>query len=388
MSIEVKVPILPESVADAMIATWHKKVGDSVRRDENLVDLETDKVVLEVPSPVDGVLTAIEQDTGAIVQSDELLARIEEGEISAEKEQAPAAESTPLPAAPEKNTSAPESAALSPSVRRIVSENQLNSSDITASGRGGRITKADALQHIEHHVTAGSRKVERVKMTRLRSRIAERMIESQQRAALLTSFNEVDLNAVMNIRKQYKEAFEKQHGVKLGLMSFFVKAVCEALNKFPIVNSSVDGDDILYHNFCDVGIAVSTDRGLLVPILRDAERMSLSDIEQQIREYAVSARKGTLDLKALQGGTFTITNGGVFGSLLSTPIVNPPQSAIFGMHTIKERAVVVDGNIVARPMMFIAITYDHRIIDGKDAVQFLVAVKDALEDPTRMLLGL
>ena len=389
MSTEVKVPILPESVADATVAAWHKQPGDSIHRDENLVDLETDKVVLEVPSPVDGVIKKIVRDSGETVTSGELLAVIEEGTIVASTE--PATEAAPETTGPSEPTPAPaaaSSAALSPAARRVAEEEQADVSQLAGSGRGGRITKGDVINYVRQGAPAGPRPEERVKMTRLRSRVAERMKEAQNTAALLTSFNEVDLKAVMDLRRKYKEAFQQEHGVKLGLMSFFVKAVCDALRKYPIVNASLEGDEIVYHGFQDVGIAVSTDRGLMVPILRNAEHMALADAERSIREFATKARDGSITLDDLQGGTFTITNGGTFGSLLSTPLLNPPQSAILGMHTIKDRPVVVEGEIVARPMMYIALSYDHRIIDGKDAVLFLVAVKDALEDPARLLLGL
>ena len=389
MSIEVKVPILPESVADATVAAWHKQPGDSIRRDENLVDLETDKVVLEVPSPVDGVIKKIVRDSGETVTSDELLGVIEEGAVEASAEPAPeAVVETTTPGETSPAQAAASTASLSPAARRVAEEEQADVSQLAGSGRGGRITKGDVIKHVRHGAPAGPRPEERVKMTRLRSRVAERMKEAQNTAAILTSFNEVDLKAVMDLRRKYKEAFQQEHDVKLGLMSFFVKAVCDALRKYPIVNASLEGDEIVYHGFQDVGIAVSTERGLMVPILRNAEHMSLADAESSIREFAGKARDGSITLDDLQGGTFTITNGGTFGSLLSTPLLNPPQSAILGMHTIKERPVVVEGEIVARPMMYIALSYDHRIIDGKDAVLFLVAVKEALEDPARLLLGL
>jgi len=414
MSTEVKVPTLPESVSDATVAKWHKKAGDTVRRDENLVDLETDKVVLEVPAPADGVLEAIDAEEGETVTADQVLGRIEEGEVAdeepaeAQDDEASSSEdkeSAERSTGDEESGSQPESKSqsgarsespsasgsggdtgkLAPSVRKLVDENQVDPSEIPGSGRGGRITKGDVLSHLSG---GGPRPVERVKMSRLRSRIAERMKEAQNTAAILTSFNEVDLHEVMQIRSKYKEAFQKKHGVKLGFMSFFVKACCEALDKHPVVNAAVEGDEIVYHGYQDVGIAVSTDRGLMVPVLRNAGQLSLAEIESQIAHYAEKARAGKIELDDLQGGTFSITNGGVFGSLLSTPLLNAPQSAILGMHTIKERPVAIDGEIVVRPMMYIALSYDHRIIDGKDAVQFLVAVKEALEDPARMLLGL
>jgi 2-oxoglutarate dehydrogenase E2 component (dihydrolipoamide succinyltransferase) len=388
MSTEVKVPVLPESVADATVTAWHKQPGDTVRRDENLVDLETDKVVLEVPSPVDGVVKKIVRDSGETVVSGEVLGMIEEGEVAAEAPAEPAAsETAPETPAPE-TPAAAESPKLSPAARRVAEEENADVSQVTGTGRGGRITKGDVIQHVRGGVQAGARPEERVRMTRLRSTIAARMKEAQNTAAILTSFNEVDLKAVMDLRRKYKDTFEKEHGVKLGLMSFFVRAVCEALRKHPIVNASLEGDEIVYHGYQDVGIAVSTDRGLMVPVLRDAGQMSLADAERAIRDFAVRAREGSITLEELQGGTFSITNGGTFGSLMSTPLLNPPQSAILGMHTIKERPAVVDGEIVARPMMYIALSYDHRIIDGKDAVLFLVAVKEALEDPARMLLNL
>ncbi len=414
MTIEVKVPVLPESVEDAVVATWHKKPGDTVRRDDNLLDLETDKVVLEVPAPADGRIKELKVEEGATVLSGDLLALIEEGEVSepAPAEEAPAkstadtaspapadaaksgdaASGKSAPAASESAMAAPAAAqtpssspALSPAVRRVVEEAGIDPSKVAGSGRGGRITKGDVLSFMQ---SGGSRQEERVKMTRLRSKVAERMKEAQNTAAILTSFNEVDLKAVMDLRRRYQEEFVKRHGIKLGFMSFFVKACCEALRKFPVVNASLDGDEIVYHNYQDIGIAVSTDRGLMVPIIRNAENMGLAEIEQAIGHYANAARDGSIKLEDLQGGTFSITNGGVFGSLLSTPLLNPPQSAILGMHSIKDRPMVVDGEIEVRPMMYLALSYDHRIIDGRDAVQFLVAVKDALEDPARMLLNL
>ena len=389
MSIEVKVPVLPESVDDATVAAWHKKVGEPVYRDENLVDLETDKVVLEVPSPADGILREITREAGETVLSDEILAVIEAGEVErpAAGETSPEAtgEAEPAPAA----AAAPaDTQNLSPATRRIVEEEGVDPAQVPATGRGGRLTKPDVVNYLKGGAPAGPRPEERVKMTRLRARIAERMKEAQNTAAILTSFNEVDLKAVMELRKRYQEDFQKTHGIKLGLMSFFVRAACEALRKHPVVNASLEGDEIVYHGYQDIGIAVSTDRGLMVPVLRDAGHMTLAEIEASIRDFATKAREGKIELEDLQGGTFSITNGGVFGSLLSTPLLNPPQSAILGMHTIKERPAVVEGQIVARPMMYIALSYDHRIIDGADAVQFLVAIKEALEDPARMLLNL
>jgi 2-oxoglutarate dehydrogenase E2 component (dihydrolipoamide succinyltransferase) len=383
MTIEVKVPVLPESVEDAIIALWHKKPGDTIRRDENLVDLETDKVVLEVPAPVDGTVKEIRAQEGDTVNSNDVIAILEEGvvEAPAEESAAPVEQEAPAVAA---STSA-DAPRLSPSARRVAEEEKVDPASVAGTGRGGRVTKSDVMNFIK---VGGSRQEERVKMTRLRSRIAERMKDAQNTAAILTSFNEVDLKAVMDLRRKYKEEFIERHGIKLGLMSFFVKACCEALRKHPVVNASMDGDEIVYHNYQDIGIAVSTERGLMVPVIRNAENMGLAEIEQAIAHFAQKARDGSIALEDLQGGTFSITNGGVFGSLVSTPLLNPPQSAILGMHTIKQRPVVVDGEIAARPMMFLAISYDHRLVDGKDAVQFLVAVKEALEDPARMLLGL
>ncbi len=386
MSIEIKVPVLPESVADATVATWHKQPGDFVARDENIVDLETDKVVLEVPAPTDGYLKEIIQGEGETVLSDQILAKFEEGEAPVEQESAPeettaTATTTPTPAA-----SAPaaqtNTTGASPAARKIMSENGIDASQVTGTGRGGRITKPNALD------VANTPATERVPMSRLRQMVANRMIEAQSTAAMLTSFNEVDLQAVMDIRKKYKEEFIAKHGVKLGLMSFFVKAATEALKKFPIINAATEGTDIIYNKNHHIGIAVASPRGLVVPVLKYTDTMGLADIDGQIMDYAIAARDGKLAMDDLQGGTFTITNGGTFGSLMSTPILNAPQSAILGMHTIKQRPVVIDGEIVARPMMYIALTYDHRIIDGKDAVLFLVAIKDALEDPARLLLNL
>lgn len=388
MSTEVKVPLLPESVADATIAVWHKQPGDTIYRDENLVDLETDKVILEVPSPVDGVIRKIVRATGEIVNSGDLLAVIEEGPVEAPPDSTNAAAAQSSAGTAAISAPAVQAAKLSPAAWRVAEEQQADVSQLTGSGRGGRITKGDVINYVRHGAPTGPRPEERVRMTRLRLRVAERMKEAQNTAAILTSFNEVDLHAVMDLRRKYKEAFQQEHGVKLGLMSFFVKAVCDALRKYPIVNASLEGNEIVYHGFQDIGIAVSTQRGLLVPILKNAEHMSLADIERGIREFAGKARDGSIALEDLQGGTFTITNGGTFGSLLSTPLLNPPQSAILGMHAIKDRPVVVEGAILARPMMYIALSYDHRIIDGKDAVLFLVAVKETLEYPARLLLGL
>ena len=397
MSIEVKVPVLPESVSDATIATWHKKPGDAVRRDENLVDLETDKVVLEVPSPVDGVVKSILKNSGDSVGSQEVIAIVEAGAVAAAPAPAPAA--APAKAAP---TAPPAPAAkapeLSPAGRRMAEEHGIDASKVAGTGRHGQVTKEDLVNAMKSPapaaaapapaLPAGPRTEQRVPMTRMRARIAERMMQSKNSIAMLTSFNEVNMKPVMDLRKSLGEQFEKAHGVRLGIMSFFVKAAAEALKRHPVVNASVDGQDIVYHAFADISIAVSTEKGLVTPVLRNAESMSFADIERAIVEYANKARSGGLSLDDLQGGTFTITNGGVFGSLFSTPIVNPPQSAILGMHAVKERAIVDNGQVVAAPMMYIALSYDHRIIDGKDAVTFLVDIKNQLENPHRMLLGL
>ena len=401
MTVEIRVPSLPESVADATLVGWRKKVGDTVARDENLVDLETDKVVLEVPSPVAGVLTEIRLQDGATVKGGQLLALIEP---AAAGQAATASAGTAAP--PEAAAAAPAAAEgtagkLSPAAKRVVAENQLQPGQVAGSGRGGRVSKADVVTHLAAKDSPApvappaqgaasaraARSDQRVPMTRLRASIADRMVQAQATQALLTSFNEVDLKAVVDLRARYKDAFEKQHGVKLGFMSFFTRACVEALKRFPVVNASVDGNDIVYHDYFDIGVAVSTDRGLIVPVLRDADLLGLADIEKAIGAYAARARSGSITIEELTGGTFTITNGGVFGSLLSTPIVNAPQSAILGMHKIQDRPVVVDGQIVIRPMMYIALTYDHRIIDGRDAVQFLVTVKQVLEDPARLVLG-
>ena len=401
MTTEIKVPQLPESVSDATLVAWHKQPGDAVRRDENLADLETDKVVLEVPAPVDGVLRELKVAGGTVVTSGQVLAVIEEGAAprAAAAEAKPAAAAAP--GSPRKADSGTDAGAekLSPSVRRLVEENRLDPGAIPASGRDGRLTKSDVVGFLGKQqapaptaappaAAAAGRAEQRVPMTRLRQRIAQRMVEAQSTQALLTSFNEVDLTAVQQLRARHKDRFEKEHGVKLGFMSFFVKACIEALKKFPVVNASVDGSEIVYHEFYDIGVAVSTDRGLVVPIVRDADTKSFAAIEKEIGEYAKKARAGAIGIEELTGGTFTITNGGVFGSLMSTPIVNAPQSAILGMHKIQDRPMVVDGQIAIRPMMYIAITYDHRIIDGREAVQFLVTVKECLEDPGRMLLGI
>lgn len=398
MSTEVKVPVLPESVSDATIATWHKKAGDAVKRDENLVDLETDKVVLEVPAPVDGVLKEIKFQAGDTVTSQQVIAVIEEGAVAAAPAPAPAAAApAPAPAAPAPQAAAKGAENLSPAGLRVATEEKIDVSKVAGTGRDGRVTKEDLVNYGKGGApaaapsvapTPGSRPEERVPMTRIRARIAERLMQSKNSIAMLTSFNEVNLAEVTKMRKTLGEQFEKANGVKLGFMSFFVKAAAEALKRHPIINASVDGNDIIYHGYQDISIAVATDKGLVTPVLRDTQNMSFADVEKGIANYAKKAREGKLGLDDLQGGTFTITNGGTFGSLLSTPIVNPPQSAILGMHTIKERAIVENGQVIAAPMMYLAISYDHRIIDGKDAVLFLVDIKNQLENPQRMLLGM
>ena len=384
MSVEIRVPQLPESVADATLVAWHKQLGQSVSRDENLADLETDKVVLEVPSPISGVLREIKAQAGASVKSGELLAVIEEGATVTAA--APVEAGTGTAGA---NAAAPRTG---PAARRVIEENNLAPGSMVGSAAGGRVTKTDALAVAPAAKPApveprAGRVDQRVPMTRLRARIAERLVQAQTTQALLTTFNEVDLAAVQDLRARYKDSFENKHGVKLGFMSFFVKAAVEGLKRFPSVNASVENSDIVYHEYFDIGVAVSTERGLMVPVLRDADGLSFAEIEQRIGTFATRARSGSITLEDLTGGTFSITNGGIFGSLMSTPIVNAPQSAILGMHKIQERAMVVKGEVVVRPMMYLAVTYDHRIIDGREAVQFLVAVKDCLEDPGRLLLG-
>ena len=420
MSIEVKVPVLPESVSDATIASWHKKPGDAVKRDENLVDLETDKVVLEVPAPADGVLKEIRFDTGATVTSQQVLAIIEEGAVAAAPVGgapaaapvgAAAAAMRSAPAAPVAASAAParegpvapakaaSAADLSPAGQRVAAENGIDPQEVPGTGRDGRVTKEDLVNFMRSgspaatpvaaaKPAAGARPEERVAMTRMRAKIAERLMQSKNSIAMLTSFNEINLARVAAMRKELGEPFEKANGIKLGYMSFFVRAACEALRRHPVVNASVDGNDVIYHGYQDISVAVSTDKGLVTPVLRDAQSMSFADVEKAIASFAKKAREGGLTLDDLSGGTFTITNGGTFGSLFSTPIVNPPQSAILGMHTIKERAVVENGQVVAAPMMYVAISYDHRIIDGKDAVLFLVDIKNQLENPSRMLVGI
>ena len=425
MSTEIKVPALPESVADATVVAWHKQPGEAVARDEVLVDIETDKVVLEVPAPADGVLESIAEGDGATVVAEQLLGTIAAGAAA----ETGAATTAAADAATDDGAAGAGAASgepqTSPAVRKLLEENGLSAADVAGSGKNGRITREDVQAHLTKPRPAAAaapaatpapapapaaapaaplaaaaptggavplgdeeRPQKRVPMTRLRARIAERLLHAKNSTAMLTTFNELNMQPVMELRKRYKDQFEKSHEVRLGFMSFFVKAAAEALKRFPEVNASIDGSDIVYHGFCDVGIAVSSNRGLVVPILRNAENMSLAQIEKQIGNYAAQAREGRLSIEDMTGGTFTITNGGVFGSMLSTPILNPPQSAILGMHATKERPVVEDGQIVIRPVMYLALSYDHRIVDGSGAVTFLKTIKELLEDPARMLLDI
>jgi len=403
MSIEIKVPVLPESVADAVVANWYKQVGDTIGVDEVLVDLETDKVILEVPSVKQGVVQELLFSVGDTVTAGQLLAVIDDSAKQG------ATDNTVVEMAAESKKSSTEPPQMSPSVRKLMASNSIDASKLTGTGKNGRIIKQDVERYIaensappasvkesshemvpvakQQEEVSGERLERRVPMTRLRARIAERLVQSQQEAAILTTFNEVNMKPVMELRTRYKDAFEKQHGVRLGFMSFFVQASVEALKRFPEINASVDSNDIVYHGFYDVGVAVSGPNGLVVPIIRDADIQSISDIEKSIIDYANKARENSLTIEDITGGTFTISNGGVFGSMLSTPIINPPQSAILGMHSITERAMVVDGEVTVLPMMYLALSYDHRLVDGKSAVQFLVTIKQLLEDPSRMLLG-
>ncbi len=414
MDIEIKVPQLPESVTDATLVAWRKQAGDTVQRDETLVDLETDKVVLEVPAPADGVMTEILVPDGATVASGDLLAKLDAATAASDgngSAKGPSGIAEPVESpvvaksvAAQPTAESTDAIKLSPAVRRMVEEHDIDAKQLRGSGRRGRILKSDVQAFLQSQPdtlgdtmaislpseavepTVGGRREQRVAMSRLRARIAARMVEAQQSAAMLTTFNEADLTEVIALRKRYKESFEASHGVSLGFMSFFVKASIEGLTKFPIVNASVEDDEIVYHDYFDIGIAVSSERGLLVPVIRNADRLSFAGIESAIDSYGQKARDGSITMDDLTGGTFTITNGGVFGSMLSTPILNPPQSGILGMHKIQERPVVIDGAVVPRPMMYLALTYDHRIVDGREAVQFLVAVKASLEDPSRLLL--
>jgi len=400
MTTEIKAPTFPESVQDGTIVTWHKQAGETVARDELLVEVETDKVVLEVVAPADGTLTEINAPEGEVVVSNQLLGVVAEGA-------APAAAAPSAPAAEESSAVPSEDAVAAPAARKLAAEKGIDLSQIAGTGKGGLITKEDVVNHGAAapapaakaaapapkttpaiDVPAGERIEKRVPMTRLRARIAERLLDATQTTAMLTTFNEVNMAPVMELRKKYKDQFEKVHnGTRLGFMGFFVKAAVEALRRYPAVNASIDGSDIVYHGYQDVGVAVSTDKGLVVPVLRDAENMSVADVEAGIRDFGLRARDGKLGIEEMTGGTFTITNGGVFGSLLSTPILNPPQSAILGMHKIQERPMAVNGEVKVLPMMYLALSYDHRIVDGKEAVQFLVTIKDMLEDPARLILA-
>jgi 2-oxoglutarate dehydrogenase E2 component (dihydrolipoamide succinyltransferase) len=389
MTIEIKAPTLPESVPDGTIATWYKQVGDVVARDELLVDIETDKVVIEVVSPTDGVLQEILKATGETIVINQAIGTVAAGEAAAPSAAAaaPAAEAS----APVAATAAQTSTPASPAAKKMIAENNVDAAAISGTGKAGRITKEDVATALSAPVSAsnnaGGRLEERVPMSRLRAKVAERLLHASQSTAMLTTFNEVNMAPVMEIRNRYKQEFEKAHdGVRLGFMSFFVRACTEALKRFPAVNASLDGSDIVYHGYQDIGVAVSSPRGLVVPVLRNADNMGLAQVEKEIREYGEKARDGKLAIEDMTGGTFTISNGGVFGSLLSTPILNPPQTAILGMHKIQERPMAVDGQVVVLPMMYLALSYDHRMIDGKEAVQFLVTIKDLLEDPTRLLL--
>ncbi|MCK5872102.1 MAG: 2-oxoglutarate dehydrogenase complex dihydrolipoyllysine-residue succinyltransferase [Methylococcales bacterium] len=409
MSLEILVPSLPESVSDATLATWHKKTGEFVNKNDNLVDLETDKVVLEIPAPESGILTEIIQQDGAIVVAGELLALLEIKSVSGSP-----SETTDNDQDEVVTSSKTEEIPLSPAVRRLVLEHNINPQLVSGSGKNGRLTKADLLKYIEDRqkptmpkpekievaITAepevdmipttvsNFRPEQRVPMTRLRAKVAERLLQAQQNAAMLTTFNEVNMKAVMDLRNQYKDRFQQKHDTKLGFMSFFVKSSIEALKKFPAINASIDGNDIIYHGYYDMGIAVSTPRGLIVPVIKDADQLDFAGIEKSIFNFGTKAKAGSLSYEDLTGGTFTITNGGIFGSMLSTPILNPPQCAILGMHSIKERPVVENGEIVIRPIMYLALSYDHRLVDGKEAVQFLMTIKECLESPAHLLLNL
>ena len=403
-SVDILVPDLPESVADATVATWHKKPGDAVRRDEVLVEIETDKVVLEVPASADGILDAVLEDEGTSVTSRQILGRLREGNSTGKETSAKSEEKDSTPAQRQQASLAEQNNdALSPAIRRLLGEHNLEASAINGTGVGGRITREDVEKHLAKAPAAkaeakapaaapapqaqlGARGEKRVPMTRLRKRVAERLLEAKNSTAMLTTFNEVNMKPIMDLRKQYGDAFEKRHGIRLGFMSFYVKAVVEALKRYPEVNASIDGDDVVYHNYFDVSMAVSTPRGLVTPVLRDVDLLGMADIEKNIKELAVKGRDGKLTVEDLTGGNFTITNGGVFGSLMSTPIINPPQSAILGMHAIKDRPMAVDGKVEILPMMYLALSYDHRLIDGRESVGFLVTIKELLEDPTRLLL--
>ncbi|MGL5335685.1 MAG: 2-oxoglutarate dehydrogenase complex dihydrolipoyllysine-residue succinyltransferase [Enterovibrio sp.] len=404
MTIDILVPDLPESVTDATIATWHKKVGEQVARDEVLVEVETDKVVLEIPAPQAGVLEQIIEDTGAVVQSKQLIAKLAAGAAAKKSAQESETVAAAQPNADTKTAHEEETVALTPSVRRELAQHQLSPSDIKGHGVGGRITREDVRAHLQEKqnqpqeaapeplVSAAKSEIStapkehRVPMTRLRKRVAERLLDAKNNTAMLTTFNEVNMQAILDLRKRYSDEFEKQHGVRLGMMSFYVKAVVEALKLFPEINAAIDGDDIVYHNYFDISIAVATPRGLVTPVLRGCDKLTLAEIEKEIKRLAQKGRDGKLTVDELLGGTFTITNGGVFGSLLSTPIINPPQSAILGLHKIQDRPMAVNGEVKILPMMYLALSYDHRIVDGQNSVSFLVTVKERLEDPMRLLL--
>ncbi len=427
MTTEIKVPALPESVADATVAKWYKQVGDSVSRDENLVDLETDKVMLEVPAAVDGVIESITKAEGTIVKSDEVLCMIKEGAVAApqadkseqpapeDQEEATAAATTPQVTAVAETKASPaaeisaasaavaSAAALSPAVRRLVAEHGLDASTLKGTGKDGRVLKEDVVKVVQAQQSAGksqassgdavtpamgAREEKRVPMSRLRARVAERLMQAKHSTAMLTTFNEIDMQPVMDLRAKYKDQFMKMHDTKLGFMSFFIKAVLEALKRYPTINASIDGQEIVYHNYFDIGVAVSSPRGLVVPVIRNVDQLSMADIEKSIVEFAQKSQNNQLTIEEMTGGTFTITNGGVFGSMLSTPILNPPQCGILGMHNIVKRAVVVDDEIVIRPIMYVALSYDHQLVDGRESVGFLVTIKELLEDPARILLAL
>ncbi len=402
MSIEIKAPVFPESVAEGTVATWHKQPGEACSRDELIVDIETDKVVLEVVAPADGVIEEVIKGEGDTVESGEVIAKFKAGAAAAPAAVKPEANDAPA-AAEQANDAASGDAVLSPAARKLAEEKSVDPSAVTGTGKGGLVTKEDVQKFVDSQAAAkpvaaapapapavalgaGERAEKRVPMTRLRSSIAKRLVSAQQNAAMLTTFNEVNMKPLMDLRKQYKDSFEKRHGIKLGFMSLFVKAATEALKRFPMVNASIDGNDIVYHGYQDIGVAVSSDRGLVVPVLRDTDAMGLADVEKKIVEFGTKARDGKLGIEDMTGGTFTISNGGVFGSLMSTPILNPPQTGILGMHKIQERPMAVNGEVVILPMMYLALSYDHRMIDGKEAVQFLVAIKEMVEDPARILL--
>lgn len=403
MSTEIKAPVFPESVAEGTVATWHKQPGEACSRDELIVDIETDKVVLEVVAPADGVIEEIVKGEGDTVESGEVIGKFKEGAAGASKPAESKKEDAPKEEA--KSQAPSGDAILSPAARKLAEENNVDPNAVKGTGKDGRVTKEDVQNHIDSgkssggasgskpagdmpqvELTSGERAEKRVPMTRLRASIAKRLVSAQQNAAMLTTFNEVNMAPIMELRKQYQDSFVKRHGIKLGFMSFFTKAATEALKRFPAVNASIDGNDMVYHGYQDIGVAVSTDRGLVVPVVRDVDALGLADIEKKIVEYGTKAKDGKLGIEEMTGGTFTITNGGIFGSLISTPILNPPQTAILGMHKIQERPMAVNGKVEIQPMMYLALSYDHRMIDGKEAVQFLVAIKEMLEDPARILL--